>query len=126
MVANVRAWNERRIAQGLAPARVRLGVESGQVLVGDLGTRFRRTYTAVGDCINTASKLQAVAKTLSCDLVVGPVAARLATDSALAPLTQTQLPGHHEASQLWSFPTLSSSLPEPQRREPAPAVRAAG
>src|SRR5262249_52086204 len=86
MLANVRAWNERRVANGLAPARVRIGVESGSVLVGDLGTRFRRTYTAVGDCINAASKLQAIAKTLSCDLVVGPVAARLASGSALVPV----------------------------------------
>jgi adenylate cyclase len=126
MVENVRAWNERRVAQGLAPARVRIGVESGSVLVGDLGTRFRRTYTAVGDCINTASKLQAVAKTLSCDLVVGPVAARLAAASGLAPVAQAQLPGHQETSVLWSFPSLTSSLPEPTAREAAPAASAAG
>jgi adenylate cyclase len=125
MVENVRAWNERRAAQGLAPARVRLGVESGHVLVGDLGTRFRRTYTAVGDCINTASKLQAVAKTLSCDLVVGPVAAHLAAGSGLVQVTKVQLPGHQEASQLWSFPSLGSSLPHTAPRG-TPATRAAG
>ncbi|HUR89867.1 MAG TPA: adenylate/guanylate cyclase domain-containing protein [Ramlibacter sp.] len=125
MVRNVRAWNEKRIAQGLAPARVRLGVESGPVLVGDLGTRFRRTYTAVGDCINTASKLQAVAKNLSCDLVVGPVAARLASASALTPVAQVQLPGHKEASVLWSFPSLGSSLPD-AATQGASAAAAAG
>jgi adenylate cyclase len=124
MVDNVRAWNERRVAQGLPPARVRLGVESGPVLVGDLGTRFRRTYTAVGDCINTASKLQAVAKTLSCDLVVGPVAARLAATSELAPVTQVQLPGHSETTVLWSLPSLKSSMPEPAAREVASAASA--
>jgi adenylate cyclase len=126
MVLNVRAWNERRVAQGLAPARVRIGVESGPVLVGDLGTRFRRTYTAVGDCINTASKLQAVAKILDCDLVVGPVAAHLAAASGLTPVTQTQLPGHQQASVLWSFPTLPSSLPEPAARPVVPAGAAPG
>jgi adenylate cyclase len=125
MVRNVRAWNERRVAQGLPPARVRLGVEAGPVLVGDLGTRFRRTYTAVGDCINTASKLQAVAKTLSCDLVVGPVAARLAAASGLVPVAQVQLPGHKEASVLWSFPSLGSSLPDAHPHGTA-AVQAAG
>jgi adenylate cyclase len=129
MVRNVRAWNEQRIAQGLLPARVRLGVESGPVLVGDLGTRFRRTYTAVGDCINTASKLQAVAKTLSCDLVIGPVAAQSASQSAagrgLAPVAHVQLPGHSEASVLWSFPSLGSSMPGAPG-EGAPAAVAAG
>jgi adenylate cyclase len=126
IVETVRSWNERRVAQGLAPARVRLGVESGPVLVGDLGTRFRRTYTAVGDCINTASKLQAVAKTLSCDLVVGPVAARLAGASELAPVTRMQLPGHQEASVLWSFPSLRNSLPEPAARPVVSAAAAPG
>jgi adenylate cyclase len=125
MVESVRAWNERRVAQGLPPARVRIGVESGPVLVGDLGTRFRRTYTAVGDCINAASKLQAAAKTMSCDLVVGPVAARLAAASGLAPVAQVQLPGHQETSVLWSFPSLRSSLPEPAAREATPAASAA-
>jgi adenylate cyclase len=125
MVENVRAWNEGRVAQGLPAARVRIGVEAGPVLVGDLGTRFRRTYTAVGDCINTASKLQAVAKTLSCDVVVGPVVARLATGSGLASVAQVQLPGHQETSVLWSFPTLRSSLPEPVARDAAPAASAA-
>jgi adenylate cyclase len=124
IVANVRAWNERRVAQGLAPARVRIGVESGSVLVGDLGTRFRRTYTAVGDCINTASKLQAIAKTLASDLVVGPVAARLAAASGLVQVAQVQLPGHLEVSVLWSFPSLGSSLPEPPAQRDAPAAAA--
>lgn len=112
MVRNVRGWNELRVRQGKLPARVRVGVEAGSVLVGDLGTEFRRTYTAVGDCINTASKLQAVAKTLSCDLVVGPVAARLVDDRELVPVTQVRLPGHTEVSVLWSFPSLGSSLPQ--------------
>jgi len=122
MLANVRQWNEDRVRQGRLPARVRIGVESGSVLVGDLGTRFRRTYTAVGDCINTASKLQAVAKTLSCDLVIGPVAARLAGRSGLVPVAQLQLPGHSEASELWSFPLLSSSLPQAAPQQLAPTI----
>lgn len=121
MLANVREWNEERVRHGKLPARVRIGVEAGSVLVGDLGTRFRRTYTAVGDCINTASKLQAVAKTLSCDLVVGPVAARLASRSGLVTVAQLQLPGHNEASVLWSFPLLSSSLPQAVPQHLAPA-----
>jgi adenylate cyclase len=98
------------------------------VLVGDLGTPFRRTYTAVGDCINAASKLQAAAKILSCDLVVGPTAARLAADAGLAPVTRMQLPGHNEVSVLWSFPLLGSSLPPmtPERVDlpPSPSSQA--
>ncbi|MEP6790791.1 MAG: adenylate/guanylate cyclase domain-containing protein, partial [Ramlibacter sp.] len=111
VVEKVRQWNELRVAQGKPPARVRLGVEAGHVLVGDLGTEFRHTYTAVGDCINRASKLQAIAKTLHCDLVIGPVAAQAAGLPGLVPVAELQLPGDNELSVLWSFSDVRSSLP---------------
>lgn len=75
MVKAVRAWNENRIRNGLPPARLRIGIESGQALVGDLGTPFRSTYTAVGTCINSASKIQSAAKSFPCDILVGEDAA---------------------------------------------------
>ena len=75
MVESVRAWNTLRAAQGLPVARVRIGIESGTALVGDLGTAFRSTYTAVGNCINSASKIQAAAKNYSHDILVGEDAA---------------------------------------------------
>lgn len=75
MVQAVRAWNTTRAAQGLPVARVRIGIESGTALVGDLGTPFRSTYTAVGNCINSASKIQAAAKHYSHDILIGEDAA---------------------------------------------------
>lgn len=111
IVDSVRRWNETRVAQGKLPARVRIGIESGPVLVGDLGTSFRSTYTAVGDCINLAAKLQATAKTLQCDVVIGPQAAKAAGSFELVPVAQLQLPGFNNTSVLWSFSDMCSSLP---------------
>ncbi len=70
----VTAFNRRREAQGFAPVRVRIGIESGMALVGDLGTPFRSTYTAVGDCINFASRLESAARDLPTNLVIGEAA----------------------------------------------------
>lgn len=56
------------------PVRVRIGIESGQALVGDLGTSFRSTYTAVGDCINFASRLEDAARGRTPPLLIGPQA----------------------------------------------------
>lgn len=75
MVQTVYTWNLQRIAKGLPEARLRIGIESGLALVGDLGTPFRSTYTAVGTCINSASKIQAAAKHYSHDILVGDVVA---------------------------------------------------
>lgn len=70
----VHSFNLERVAEQFLPVRVRIGIESGQALVGDLGTPFRSTYTAVGDCINFASRLEASARDLPTQLVIGAVA----------------------------------------------------
>ncbi|MFM8865111.1 MAG: CHASE2 domain-containing protein [Limnohabitans sp.] len=79
MVQAVHRWNAGRLARGLPAARVRIGIESGNALVGDLGTRFRSTYTAVGNCINRASKIQSAARQQPHDILVGEAAAQAIT-----------------------------------------------
>jgi adenylate cyclase len=71
MLAEVDALNARRARENFPAVQVRIGIESGQALVGDLGTSFRSTYTAVGDCINFASRLEAAAQNLPTQLVIG-------------------------------------------------------
>lgn len=73
VMKEVVGFNQGRALMGLPPVRVRIGIESGQALVGDLGTAFRSTYTAVGDCINFASRLEAAAKDFPSGLLIGPV-----------------------------------------------------
>lgn len=71
MLRQINMYNER--SQSRLPAvRVRIGIESGHALVGDLGTTFRSTYTAVGDCINFSSRLEAAARNMPIPLLIGP------------------------------------------------------
>jgi adenylate cyclase len=74
ILTEVGTFNASRQHRGAAPIRVRIGIESGNALVGDLGTPFRSTYTAVGDCINFASRLEAAARDLPTQLVIGAAA----------------------------------------------------
>lgn len=79
ILGEVELLNARRSEQGHPPIRVRIGIESGKALVGDLGTPFRSTYTAVGDCINFASRLERAARDLPVQVVIGSVANGLLT-----------------------------------------------
>ena len=94
--------NSRRGSHGAPPLRVRIGIESGRVLVGDLGTPFRSTYTAVGDCINFASRLERAARDLPVQIVIGSVANSKITRYKSLALGRHELRGTDIAIDLFS------------------------
>lgn len=56
--------NVRRREAGLPIVRVRIGIHSGPVVVGDIGTPVRLNYTVIGDTVNIAQRLEMLAREL--------------------------------------------------------------
>ena len=102
IVSSVAEMNIHRISDGAPPIRVRIGIESGTALVGDLGTPFRSTYTAVGDCINFASRLQDAARDLPCDIIVGPHAYSQVTRHSLRHVRDIHIRGTSQVIPVYS------------------------
>lgn len=51
-------WNHRRAVEGLDPVEVRIAINSGPVVVGDIGSESRVDYTVLGNTVNVAARLQ--------------------------------------------------------------------
>jgi adenylate cyclase len=51
-------WNAEREQAGLPPVRIRVGINSGQAVVGNVGTEKRVDYTVLGSSVNIASRLE--------------------------------------------------------------------
>lgn len=71
IVLEVRRLSLARQQAGKPPLRVRIGIESGIAMAGDFGTSFRSIYTAVGDSVNIAARLQVMARNFPYDIIVG-------------------------------------------------------
>jgi adenylate cyclase len=54
----INEWNEEREKNGLAEVRVRVGINSGPAVVGNVGTEKRVDYTVLGTSVNIASRLE--------------------------------------------------------------------
>jgi adenylate cyclase len=103
MLAAVREFNRARVAAGKAPVRVRIGVETGLAVAGDLGTPFRSVYTAVGDSVNVASRLQEVARPMAHDIVIGPGTASQARRHDLVSLGSMNIRGRKSQTEIFTL-----------------------
>jgi adenylate cyclase len=69
MQTATREWMMERAKEGKATFEVGIGINSGSAIVGNVGSENRMDYTAIGDSVNTAARLQQIAK--GSEIIIG-------------------------------------------------------
>ena len=102
----VRTDNARRREAGRPAVRLRVGIHTGRMVVGDIGAPGRMNYTIVGDAVNIGNRLEELGKLLAPDedvvvLLSGETAGRLGGDFPLKPLGPQPVRGRAEAIMVY-------------------------
>ena len=77
MQLDMKALREEFTARGLPPIFMRVGIHTGPAIVGNLGAADRFDYTAIGDSVNLAARLEGVNKAYGTEILVSDKTARL-------------------------------------------------
>jgi adenylate cyclase len=79
------------------PIRFGIGIHGGEVIVGDIGYRDHMVFTALGDAVNVAARLQDMTKALACEVVISDEVRTTAGLSANAlPQQEVEIRGRNE------------------------------
>jgi adenylate cyclase len=111
MAERMESLNRALVHDISEPLRIGIGIHTGPAIVGEMGYGTAVSITAVGDSVNTASRIESLTKTYACQLVISEaVVLRAGIDLGAAPRHEIEIRGRVERLVVRTF-TSARDLP---------------
>ncbi|MEJ8835701.1 CHASE2 domain-containing protein [Ramlibacter sp. AN1133] len=102
MIAAVVEINEGHRAKGIPEIGIGVGINTGTMCVGDMGSDIRRSYTVIGDAVNLGSRLEGLSKVYGLSIVVSESARLQAPGFAWQELDRVRVKGKEQAVGIYT------------------------
>lgn len=104
MQARMRTLREEMKRQGLPELRMRIGIHTGEVIVGNFGSTELYNYTVLGDTVNLASRLEGANKDLGTEVLASrAVVDRAGSAVQVKPLGRIRVRGRNEEIEVFEL-----------------------
>ena len=102
IIKNMSVLNVELKAEGLPPIAIGIGINTGEAVIGNMGSESRFDYTAIGDAVNTAARLESATKERNVDLLVGATTESLC-GYHLKKLQSIKVKGKSKALEIYTY-----------------------
>ena len=101
MHAALEEMNPKFKARGWPEIRIGVGLNTGRMSVGNMGSRIRLAYTVMGDAVNLASRLESITKQYGADMIVGEETRNAVSDVVFCELDLVRVKGKDKAVRIF-------------------------
>ena len=117
MQKQAKTVNEKFVQKGWPPFKIGIGVNSGVMRVGDMGSQIRRAYTVMGDAVNLGSRLEGITKQYGADILIGEATKALISGIVCREVDQVRVKGKDEPIAIFQPMGLEGEVAQSAREQ---------